>query len=358
VILAVLGAAGALAVVAGIVPIAASAGHWPITRWLLSFAMQRAVATHSLGVTAPSLDEPWLVLKGGAHYESGCRPCHGSPELRAPRIAQGMTPYPPYLPPVVSDWAVDELYYIVKHGVKFTGMPAWPAVRRDDEVWAMVAFLRRLPGLDALAYRRLVSGETPAAADTAGVGDVPRAVTESCARCHGFDGNGRGLSAFPKLAGQRPAYLLASLQAFARGQRHSGVMEPLAADLDLAQMRELTDYYASRPRLSSPAPGPDTAAARRLGETIAQHGIPGQRVPACEACHGRRTPRSAIYPELAGQYPEYLALQLMVFKDGARGGTPYAHVMRMVASRLTPEQMRAAALYYASLPAAPDHPEK
>ena len=56
--------------------------------------------------------------------------------------------------------------------------------------------------------------------------------------------------------------------------------------------------------------------------------------------------------ELAGQYPEYLTLQLAVFKDGVRGGTPYAHIMRTVASRLTRDQMDAVARYYASLPPA------
>jgi cytochrome c553 len=363
-VLVVLGAAGFLGVVAGIVPIAASAGHWPITRWFLSFAMQRAVATHSLGVTVPSLDEPWLVLKGAGHYEFGCRPCHGSPEIRRPRIPLGMTPFPPYLPPLIPGWQPDELYYIVKHGVKFTGMPAWPAVQRDDEVWAMVAFLRRLPGLDATEYRRLVSGEASPTGDVValpgllGPRAVPRAIAESCGRCHGVDGNGRGLGAFPKLAGQRPAYLLASLQAFALGERHSGVMEPIAAGLGVEDMRELAGYYASRPKATPSSPSrPDAQAMLEVGQAIAEGGIPERRVPACSACHGPgTTPRNPIYPELAGQYPEYLALQLMLFRNDVRGGTAYAHIMRMVASRLTPEQIRAAALYYASLPPALERP--
>jgi cytochrome c553 len=66
-----------------------------------------------------------------------------------------------------------------------------------------------------------------------------------------------------------------------------------------------------------------------------------------------------MYPHLAGQYAEYLALQLRLFKDDRRGGTPYAHIMRMVAGRLTPAQMRAVAAYYASLPAVPArHPRQ
>ena len=158
-LLAVLAVGGFLVAVSGIVPIKASSGHWPITTWFLQLAKHRSVATHTLGLKAPALDEPQLVLKGAGHYETGCRPCHGSPELRHPRIVQQMLPPPPYLPPRLSAWEPDELFYIVKHGIKFTGMPAWPARQRDDEVWAMVAFLRALPTLDAAAYRRLVHGD-------------------------------------------------------------------------------------------------------------------------------------------------------------------------------------------------------
>ena len=355
-VLVVLGAVGALGVVAGIVPIAASAGHWPITRWFLSFAMHRSVATHSLGVTPPPLDEPWLVLKGAGHYELGCRPCHGSPELRHPRIPLGMTPFPPYLAPVIADWAPDELYYVVKHGVKFTGMPAWPAVQRDDEVWAMVAFLRALPRLDAAAYRRLVMGDIAPGGDVeklsglTGRQPAPDGIEAACGRCHGVDGNGRGLGAFPKLAGQRPDYLVASLQAFAAGERHSGIMEPIAAGLGLDAMREIARHYAGLGEWSVGPASAEAEAARELGERIAREGIPRQRVPACTACHGPGGgPRNPVYPELAGQYADYLALQLTLFKQDVRGGTAYAHIMRTVAGRLTPEQIRAAALYYASL---------
>jgi cytochrome c553 len=242
---------GFVVAASGIIPIKASTGHWPITVWLLHFAMRRSVATHTLGLSTPPLAEPALVLQGAGHYETGCRPCHGSPGLPPPRIAQRMTPHPPYLPPVIPAWEPDELFYIVKHGVKFTGMPAWPAPQRDDEVWAMVAFLRTLPDLDAAAYRRLVHGEATASGtgaplhESLGPEQVPHAVTASCGRCHGVDGRGRGIGAFPKLAGQRSPYLLAALQAFARGERYSGIMEPIAAGLSLEEMRQLALYYGA-----------------------------------------------------------------------------------------------------------------
>ena len=97
-------AAGFLVVVSGIMPITASSGHWPITAWFLHFSMQRSVSTHSLGIDVPPLDDFDLLLKGAGHYETGCRACHGSPELKQPRIAQQMTPSPPYLPSKISEW--------------------------------------------------------------------------------------------------------------------------------------------------------------------------------------------------------------------------------------------------------------
>ena len=366
-LLTVLAAGGLLVAASGIVPLKASSGHWSITAWFLHFAMRRSVATHTLGLQAPALDAPRLVLQGAGHYETGCRPCHGSPDLPHPRIAQHMTPHPPYLPPRVSSWEPAELFYIVKHGVKFTGMPAWPTQQRDDEVWAMVAFLRTLPDLQAEDYRRLVHGETSPTSDDAprrgllGPEQVPRAVTASCGRCHGVDGRGRGAGAFPRLAGQRPTYIYAALQAFARGERHSGMMAPIAAGLSLDEMRELALYYGGlQEPWSAPAPTSQASTlAIERGKAIASRGIPRQRVPACVACHGPgATRRNPIYPELAGQYADYLVLQLELFNKGQRGGSAYAHLMRPVAARLTPEQMRDVALYYAALPPALNHPAR
>ena len=134
-------------------------------------------------------------------------------------------------------------------------------------------------------------------------------------------------------------------------------MEPIAAGLSREEMRELALYYGS---LQEPAPSPphqDSALAIERGKAIAQRGIPSQRVPSCADCHGPgATRRNPVYPVLAGQYADYLVLQLELFKKEQRGGSAYAHLMRPVAARLTPEQMRDVALYYASLPSSLDRP--
>jgi cytochrome c553/cytochrome c5 len=362
VFLGILGAGGFLVSASGIIPIKASAGHWPITEWLLKFSMHRSISTHTLGKEIPPLDDPALVLRGAGAYETGCRPCHGSPDLPQPRVARNLLPKPPYLPPVISDWDPEELFYITKHGVKFTGMPAWPAQHRDDEVWALVAFLLAFPELDTREYRQLVSGGPPQGGGDAaihgllGADEVPRVVTQTCGRCHGADGRGRGVAAFPRLAGQRPNYLYNALEAFASGKRPSGIMGPIAETLSREERRELALYYGNLTEtgnLTGPAaslvPEADRAAIER-GRRIASEGIPGQKVPSCADCHGpggnRRNPN---YPVLAGQYAGYLVQQLQLFQQQHRGGSAYAHLMRPVAARLTPDQMRDVAMYYASL---------
>ena len=392
---------GFLLAASGIMPIKASSGHWAITEWFLSFSMSRSVATHSIGIKAlpaDTLDSRMLVLKGAGHYETGCAPCHGSPAFRQPRVPQAMTPTPPYLPPKISEWNSKELFYIVKHGVKFTGMPAWPTQKRDDEVWAMVAFLRVLPGLEAAEYRQLtrITENIGGVVDLGGELDERQAVAqlarESCARCHGLSGRGGGAGAFPRLAGQHPTYLYNTLQAYAEEERHSGIMEPLAAALRPEQMRALAQYYGDTVTPSllgiSDTTAPNGAAQDTLGAgvmelegsaemgrggmelgevategvesaadiviqrgaAIAHDGVPGEGIPSCADCHGPvQHSINPAYPLLSGQFAEYLSLQLRLFKEERRGGTEYLRLMHPTAHRLTEEQIRAVSAYYESL---------
>jgi cytochrome c553 len=276
-----------------------------------------------------------------------------------------MTPPPPYLSPRIARFDSAELFYIVKHGIKLTAMPAWPSLERDDEVWAVVGFLQRMPEIDAADYRLLAHGEST----SAGSFESPqgsKVVAENCASCHGHDGRGRAGGAFPRLAGQTPQYLEAALDAYATGQRHSGIMELAVTELTAPELRELAQYYAGLPKslydstaeAGSAAPQSDQATAAttaviQRGEAIAIHGIPEQGVPSCSDCHGpAEHERTPTYPSLLGQHSDYLVLQLELFKEQKRGGSPSAHVMWPVASRLTPKQIRDVAHYYAS--ASPD----
>lgn len=366
------GAGGFLLISLGLVSISASSGHWKATGWMLHYAMRRAVSTQSMGIKVPPLDDPALVLKGAGHYETGCVFCHGAPGRERSLIVRQMTPEPPFLPPRIERWNPRELFWIVKHGVKFTAMPAWPATKREDEVWAMVAFLQALPEMSAERYQRLALGERAHAGNKALTPDSQRPlqdplgpVLDNCNRCHAADGGGRGEGAFPRLAGQSQAYLLGTLQAYAGGKRHSGIMQPIAAGLKPPVLTALAKHYAELP-VPVRADKPDaSAAALKRGRALAERGVPERGVPSCVHCHGpKRSPRNPMYPDIAGQYSAYLKLQLELFTAGKRGGSEYAHVMHSAAQRLKPEQMQELADYYASLPAkaspalaeAPDDP--
>ncbi|HEX9906717.1 MAG TPA: c-type cytochrome [Propylenella sp.] len=359
-LLAVLG--GLLFASSGLYNVAASAGHWPVTSWLLHFSMRQSVEMHSLMLDAPPLDDPALIERGAGHYDGGCLPCHGAPGSPGNRIPNHMLPPPPYLPTGMKGWSAEELFRIVKHGIKYTGMPAWPAPSRDDEVWAVTAFLQRLPDLSAEDYLTLAKGPRASPAEP----PIPESPGElftlsdatliaTCARCHGLDGQGRRSGAFPRLDIQSADYLERALAEYADGIRPSGIMQPIAAALEEGAMQRLAAHYAADGVSAEGGPaGADDAAGQELvdrGLQIAAIGIPERQVPPCSACHGLEDgPRNTLYPALNGQYRNFLHRQLRLWKEGKRGGSEYAGVMLAIVANLTEAEMAAAAAYYASLP--------
>jgi cytochrome c553 len=355
-LVAVVLAAGGFAVAAsGIIPLKASAGHWRITNWLLHFAMERSVSTHAIPIAAPRLDHPALVRRGATHYDLGCSPCHGNVEGTTPRIPLAMLPPPPPLPPRVARWRPEELFYIVKHGVKFTGMPAWPAQQRDDEVWAVVAFLQHLPDMRDDEYRRLAGGRTSTLSQlTNGEASLePRIVRDNCARCHGVDGRDDGEGAFPKIAGQRAEYMDRSLRAYADGRRYSGIMGPIAASLDSASRNDAVRHYASIDVAVTTRAQTMESAMR--GERIAINGVESTMVPACLECHGpAAAPKNPAYPKLAGQHADYLRGQLRLMRSRHRGGSEYIELMHTFVDRLTEQQIDDVTAYFAARSSEPD----
>jgi cytochrome c553 len=323
-----------IVILSGVFDVAATSKHsWPVA-FVLHFTMQRSVAAHAPSLTPPDLDDPALILQGATHYATGCAPCHGGPGELASPIAQQMTPVPPGLYDVGRDFTPDELFWIVRHGVKMTAMPAWPAQQRDDEIWAMVAFLRHLPDQNTAAYARLTGiVGTPGFLD----GDVARPASATpfdpapCGRCHGADGMGRA-GAFPRLAGLSEIYIANALRAFRDGSRPSGFMQPVAASLTDAQIAAAAKYFSALPEQTA-------SATERQGE-------PPAGVQKCLSCHVRdAAQRQPAIPDLAGQPPGYLATQLHLLASGERPSP-------VRAAHQVPENQVAALVGYLSAPAA------
>lgn len=174
---------------------------------------------------------------------------------------------------------------------------------------------------------------------------VPKLVTQVCAACHGADGNS-AVAMYPKLAGQHAGYTAAQLADFKSGDRKSPVMSPIAATLSEQDMAELSGYFGKQaPKLAKArSNGPDS-----LGAKIYKAGIPGLKVPACASCHGPAGAGiPAQFPRLAGQHAEYTLNQLKLFRSGERANDP-SRMMRMIASRMSDQDMAAVADYIQGL---------
>jgi cytochrome c553 len=171
-----------------------------------------------------------------------------------------------------------------------------------------------------------------------------------CAACHAADGNSIG-PANPKIAGQHPEYLGKQLTDFkAQGgnkpARENPVMTSMVANLSDADMKNLAAYYGGQKLKPATAADKDLAAA---GQKLWRGGNSQTGVPACSGCHGPTgSGIPAQYPRVAGQYSEYLAVQLRAFKEGARANDPNG-MMRGVAARMSEREIRAVAEYAAGL---------
>lgn len=226
----------------------------------------------------------------------------------------------------------------------------------------MVAFLRALPHMTPSEFQWLAYGDAidrPGGGPDARIGLLGEPGTNGkwadalhdCERCHGTDGMGRGNGAIPRLAGLDRAYLEASLRAFAGGTRHSGMMQPVAAGLESTQIDALATHFAALDGPTDATHRCEDAAAVARGAALATTGDPDRKIPACTGCHDPSTAdRNPLYPALAGQHRDYLALQLRLFRDRKRGGTAYAGLMRAATERLEDRDIDDLATWYAALP--------
>ena len=147
---------GGAVIYAGLYDVAATAPHWPATAWLLETVRIRSIKAHAAAIqTPPGLDDPAKILIGVEHYAAHCAVCHGAPGVPQGDIARGLYPAPPNLATAASLYSPAELFWILKHGIKMTGMPAW-SDHSDDELWATVGFLEKLPGMSEQDYATLV----------------------------------------------------------------------------------------------------------------------------------------------------------------------------------------------------------
>lgn len=167
-----------------------------------------------------------------------------------------------------------------------------------------------------------------------------RIARDTCATCHGPDGNSTQ-PAVPKLAGLQPRYLLKQLKDFAGGVRAGDKGAPCASGLNAQDMENLAAYFGDR----VPAPGLSAdAALLASGKKIYESGVAERDVDDCLECHRAKGAGSGLYPRVGGQHAAYALKQMRAFATKARSNDK-DEIMHDVAEKMTDEEMRAVAEY-------------
>ena len=142
----------------GLFNASASRPHTKFTEWITHETMIHSVRRHAEGIELPERITRADVLAGFCTYETHCVACHGASAVAREQWVGGMEPSPPYLLDTTSRWEPQQLFWIVKNGIKMTGMPSWRDSMGDPQIWDVVAFLeamRRLPPQTYLKWRSL-----------------------------------------------------------------------------------------------------------------------------------------------------------------------------------------------------------
>lgn len=149
----------------GLYPIGADVKHHAATYWLLETVRERSIKRVAVEINVPELNDPSLLLLGGADYNDMCVECHLKPGKTQSDMSIGLYPSPPNLSLNAaapqhdhadndeSPYVTQRQFWIIKHGIKASGMPAWGGTHDDERIWAMVAFLQKLPTLTPAQYQ-------------------------------------------------------------------------------------------------------------------------------------------------------------------------------------------------------------
>jgi mono/diheme cytochrome c family protein len=155
---AVLLAAGAAAVWMGLFNTAATVPPGALERKIAEFALDRSVQRRAPKADSPFKPDPDVLRGGLAHYKAMCVTCHGAPGVDASEAGEGLNPAAPDLSSGKVQKRTDgELFWLVQSGIRMTGMPAFGPTHKDEEIWKIVAFVRRLPALSPEELRELKS---------------------------------------------------------------------------------------------------------------------------------------------------------------------------------------------------------
>ena len=146
----------------GFYNVAAVIPHSPLTEWLLSTVSDRSVKHHAKGIAPPTyLNDPEIIKAGLTRYQNDCVGCHGTPMNYPGRIGKGLNPAPPKLWESAREMSSEELYWVIKNGIKMTGMPYWSHEYQERDTWSVVAFLEQFPNISEEQYQQMTQTAKP-----------------------------------------------------------------------------------------------------------------------------------------------------------------------------------------------------
>lgn len=143
-------------VYSGLFDPAADAPHSRPVYWVMQNLRHRGIETRVSGIQVPDLTDEALIRAGAGNYDAMCVGCHLKPGVTDSEMHRGLYPQPPALASMSRPTRPDHAYWIIKHGIKASGMPAWGKSMDDQAIWGMVAFLQSISKLTPEAYHEAV----------------------------------------------------------------------------------------------------------------------------------------------------------------------------------------------------------
>ncbi len=135
-------------------------------KWVFSTTSDNSVKHHANGIIVPqnvkelsdgktsgnSQADSSMIAEGFDHYNDMCVTCHAGPGLDKSEAGIGIYPQAPNLAHSAKELPPQDLFWIIKNGVKSTGMPGFAKTHSDSKIWAMVAFLEKMKNMTPQQY--------------------------------------------------------------------------------------------------------------------------------------------------------------------------------------------------------------
>jgi mono/diheme cytochrome c family protein len=138
----------------GLFDVAAARPHSRLVEWITHETMINSIKRRAPDVTLPATVSADQAKRGFCKYEEHCVECHGAPAVAREQWVNGLNPTPPYLLDATHLWKPHELEWIVRNGIKMTGMPAWRESMSDGEIQDVVGFVEAMSKMPPQTYVR------------------------------------------------------------------------------------------------------------------------------------------------------------------------------------------------------------